>query len=220
MRPVFFCRLIREGRCLIAEKKQARLFLAQKFPCFAFTEESMKCLRGEAGQRRAFIDEMLTGPAKKTKEDFVRVLKEKRQLLKDIGQKRISLREGGETLEALNGLFIQKALPLIQERLKILQALFLSVQDISRAFFPSPPPRLDFVYAFSNEGEERKNSDPLFLLTEDLRKKKEREIQAGIPLFGPQKHDIRFFSMGGTPVSFAPAGNKGLSRFLLFCLIS
>ena len=198
-------------------KKSSPLFLAKKFPCFAFTEESMKCLRGEPSQRRAFIDEMLSGKEIKNKEDFIKVLNEKRRLLKNIKQELLPFREGQKTLAALNEIFLQKALLLTQARIEALKALFLSVQGIRSAFFSSPVPQLGFSYSFSDEGESNRQSKNLLsLLAEDINKKKEREIQAGIPLSGPQKHDIRFLFNGRDSRVFC---SKGQQRAFVLSLV-
>lgn len=198
-------------------KKAGPHFLVKKFPCFAFTEESMRCLRGESAKRRAFIDEMLIGSDVKNREDFTKILNEKRKLLKDIKQGLLPLQEGKKTLQALNELFIQKALLLTQARLKVLNALFLSVQEIKSSFFSAPPPQLDFSYSFSDEGERIKEQDLFSLLAKDMHKKKEREIQAGIPLSGPQKHDIRFLFNGKDSRVFCSKGQQRAFVLSLIC---
>ena len=202
---------------LYCGKKVSPSFLAHKFPCFAFTEENMKCIRQGPDQRRIFIDEMLEiGVPKQAKESFNRVLKEKRTLLKDAKQGLLSLEEAYKVLEALNPIFLQNSVQLVEERLKILKKTFSNLKILKQEFFKESSPQLSFSYYLSKNKPFLKETKLLPSMQEDLKKKQALELQAGIPLSGPQKHEIYFLFNGKDSRFFC---SKGQQRLFLLALL-
>ena len=190
-------------------KKIGQPFLLKKFPNFVFTEESMKCIRQGFDQRRSFVDEMLgVGHQKQVKEDFNRVLKEKQKLLKSVKKEMLSVKEAEKVLEALNYNFLQLSVQLVQERLKVLKNLFISLADVKKEFFKAPYPYLDFSYCLSRDQELSENVNILSTLEKDLRQKRELEIQVGSVLSGPQRHEIYFLFNGEDSRVFCSKGEQ------------
>ena len=190
-------------------KKKGYSFLARKFPSFVFTEASMKCIRQGFDQRRTFIDEMLSlEDQRQVKEEFNQVLKQKKILLKNIKQGILSFKEADQTLEALNYKFLHCSFQLVQARLKLLNRLFSSVGDLRGEFFKAPLPELSFSYTFRKEQNLNERPDIFLFLKEDLKRKKKLEMQLGIPLSGPQKHEIRFLFNGEDSRTFCSKGEQ------------
>ena len=95
----------------------------------------MRCIRQGSDQKRAFVDEMLGfGYQKQIKEDFNRVLKEKKRFLKSVKQGLLSVREADRVLTALNHNFLHLSFKLVQERLKVLKNLFEPLVDLRKSF--------------------------------------------------------------------------------------
>ena len=199
-------------------RKVGPLFLSKKIPCFVFTEASVKCIRQGAGERRAFIDEMLSGRQKQEKSLFQQVLQQKQTLLKDFKKGRVSLNELERTLSALNPQFLKQSFILVQARLKRLIQLFSSAQKLRQEFFKGPQPQLSFSYLLNENQELNEDLEIFKLLEEDLNKKKAQEIQAGFPLSGPQKHEIFFLFNGEDSRIFCSKGEQ--RAYMLVLLLS
>ena len=202
---------------LYCGKRVTPSFLVKKFPGFVFTETSMKCIRQGPEQRRAFVDELLCfGEQRKIRGKFNRILKQKSQLLKSIKKGLLSAKEADKTLETLNSQFLQSSFLLVQERIKVLHNLFFNLGHLKEFFFKSPVPALDFSYRFSEDQELKDCTDIFSLLKEDLRRCKKMEVQTGMFLSGPQRHDIRFLFNTEDSRTFC---SKGEQRAFILSLL-
>ena len=194
---------------LYCGKKTTPLFLIKKFPSFVFTESSVKCIRQGPDQRRAFVDEMLCiGKQKQIKEEFNQILKQKKAFLKNMQREQPFSRETYGTLKALNYKFLQSSFCLVQERLKLLEKLFSSLEILKKDFFKEPVPELSFSYNFLDHKNLKSDTDIFLFLEEDLKQKEKLEIQKGIPFCGPQKHDICFLFNGEDSRTFCSKGEQ------------
>lgn len=200
-------------------KKTSPLYLSRKIPAFVFTEESMKSIRQGPDQRRAFIDEMFYSESeKKAKRDFYKILIQKKRLLKSIKQGKLSVKEGEKHLSVLNIKFLQLSHIFVKKRLELLKALFSDLDLVKGDFFKEPKLDLAFSYYISQQKYSKKTSSLLFYwMEEDLKKKKELEIQTGSLLSGPQRHDIRFLFNGEDSRTFC---SKGEQRALILSLLA
>ena len=199
------------------EKKVGQSFLLKRFPCFAFTEESMKCIRQGHEQRRAFIDEMLEfDNCKQIKEKFSRVLREKKTLLKEFKRGVISFKETDKILTVLNSTFLNYSFKLVQERLRILDNIFSYLENLKEEFFKPPLPKLGFSYCLSKKKNVSKNEDIFSLMKEDLKQKREMELNTGTVLSGPQKHEIYFLFNDEDSRAFC---SKGEQRIFILSLL-
>ena len=104
----------------------------------------------------------------------------------------------------------------MQARLSKLNSLFSSVENLRGEFFKAPLPKLSFSYAFREKQNLNGRPDIFLLLKEDLKRKKEMEMQLGIPLSGPQKHEIHFFFNGKDSRTFC---SKGEQRAFVLALL-
>lgn len=197
-------------------KKVSSDFLKKRFSCLVFTEESMKCLRLGPEQRRNFIDNMLEkNDSKRIKKQFSNILAEKRSLLKNFKKGIISFREASQILETLNQKFLTSSVYLVKERLNFLEKLFFHLKEIKYEFFGEKIPELSFNYFFSKEKRMLDDSWIEFM-KEDLVKKKDLELQSGIPLSGPQKHEIQFLFNNKDSRFFC---SKGQQRLFLLSIL-
>ena len=218
-------------------KKVPLAFLSQKFPCFVFTEESVKCIRLGPDQRRAFVDGLLSQKDQKSLlEPLHRLLRGKARLLKDMGSSSpvaptpspvsspvsplvsspvssfaLRAEESSKTLSVLNSQIFQKSLLLARARLKTLNSLFSSLQSsMEESFFSKPFPELAYGYYISGKEIRGDGSNLQPLLEEDFEKKKDLELRALQPLFGAQKHEIRFLFNGKDSRFFCSKGEQRL----------
>lgn len=201
-------------------KKTRVSYLEQKFPAFVFIEDDMKCIRGGADQRRTFVDEMLNfGYSKQIKDNFNQILKQKRKLLKDFKQGFLSFKETDTMLQAVNVKFLDCSLQLVKERLRILKKIFSPLDNLKQEFFTPPLPQLRFSYTIFEDRKAREvdqNVDIHSLLDKDIKNKHKEELQTGLVLSGPQKHEIQFLFNGKDSRVFC---SKGEQRTFILSLL-
>ena len=199
-------------------KKTKPAFLLRKFPCFVFTESSLKCIRQGPSERRNFVEEFFVLPwQNQSSSDFDRILKQKKQLLKDYKKGVIQDSDFSIALNALNRKFLEVSQSLVQARLETLKRLYISVQKTAHHFFKEPAPVLSFSYLVKENKPLKADSNIFSALEEDLNRKKKQEIQAGIPLSGPHRHEIQFLFNGEDSRIFCSKGQQRsyiLSLFL------
>ncbi len=201
---------------LCSGKKISPLALARRFPALVFTEEKMQAIRQGPGERRAFADEMLAGnEGGKALSRLKKSLREKSSLLQSFKRGDISPSEARAALSALNGVFLQAAIPAVQARLKALEELFAGASQISPKFFPKRE-SLGFSYLIAGENIRENPGRAPLLMERGLGQKLDRELQFGRPLSGPQKHDIVFLMGGRDSRAFC---SKGQQRLLIFSLL-
>ena len=178
---------------LYCGKKTNTRFLFEKFPCFVFTENSLKCIRQGPGERRSFIEEFFSSSKQKqTKLSFEKILKQKNQLLKNYKKALISESDFLSFLKTLNEKFLNSSCALVQARLEVLDRLYSSLPDIAPHFFKEPKPSLAFSYLTEGNKAIKKRENTLALLTEELNQRTKQEIQAGACLSGPHRHEVKF----------------------------
>ena len=118
---------------------------------------------------------------------------------------------------ALNTKILREAYALTKARLNTLNRLYSSLEQIKKSFFKDSLTKLDFDY-FSEEGKSLKKERDIFsILKKNLEQKKNQELLAGIPLFGPQRHEIKLLFNGEDSRTFCSKGQQRsyvLSLFL------
>ena len=216
----FFCSKARlKKELMYCGKKVGASFFQDRFPCFVFTENNLKCIRQGPGERRNFIEELFSSPFEnQAKSSFERVLIQKKQLLKSYKKGLIQEKDFLNLLKALNEKFLKSSYILIQARLNILNRLYSTVQKISSHFFEEPAPHLDFDYLTEENESLKKETDILSLLKEELNKKINQEILAGTPLSGPHRHEIKFLFNGEDSRIFCSKGQQ--RSYVLSLLLS
>ena len=196
-------------------KKVSPYFLSKKFPLFVFTEQSLKAIRQGPQERRDFIDQILVGRGEKEAlVSFLRILKEKNQLLKSFKKDEISGGDFEKTLEVLNQQFLQKAFVLTQARLTLLKEILKNIHKVSSKFFENP---VELGVKYQIHGRDiLKEETCLSVLKEDMKNKQEIEKQVASCLSGPHKHEIIFLYNNQDSRSYC---SQGQQRTLLLALL-
>ena len=207
-----------KSEILYCGKKKKPAFLIDRFPCFVFTESSLKCIRQGPGERRNFVEGcFFSSQQNQAKNSFDKLLKQKNQLLKNYKKDLILKADFLSFLETLNKSFLKASYDLVQARLETLDRLYSALPDITAYFFKEPKPFLSFRYLTEGNKALKKDSDILSLLKEELDKRTRQEIQAGVSLSGPHRHEISFLFNKEDSRSFCSKGQQRsyvLSLFL------
>ena len=228
---------------LYCGKKVRNSSLFKRFPCFVFTEASLKCIRQSSYERREFIESLFyTDEQLKAKKEFYQILNQKKQLLKNYKKDLIKEKDFKELFSIINLAFLEKSKKISMARWDILSQWYQFLPEISQAFFNSKP-ELSFSYRIkeklpveltfnSTERKLEQDKDDQSLdvqqkresqkqnffkyLEKDLFDKAELEMQTGLLLSGPQKHEILFLFNNEDSRSFCSKGQQRAYVLSLF----
>lgn len=175
-----------------------------------FAPEDLALVRGDPGERRRFLDELLVTRAPRlagVRADYDKVLRQRSALLKTAGSARHAGRDGAElsTLDIWDGHLARHGAQLLASRLDALAALApWVVYGYERLAPGSHPISLRYRGSLGDvlpEPAEGRPADPdeleAALLTE-LARVRDQEIERGVCLVGPHRDDVEL-SLGGTP---------------------
>jgi len=209
-------------------KKVRSSFFVKKYPCFVFTESSLKCLRQGPNERRDFIENLFYKEEPLgIKKEFYQVLAQKRQLLKNYKKELIKEKDFLSLFKVLNRKFLEKSKQMVQARVNLLNEIFKFLEHIGDSFFGNKPCldicykiKENYTHQINKNSIEQKNSMESFLLAVelDLKEKEPLEINLGIPLSGPQKHELIFLFNGEDTRSFCSKGQQ--RAYMLSLLLS
>ena len=196
-------------------KKTSFSYLKKEFPVLVFTEEDVNAIKGASDQRRRLVDRFLifNGQGNKVK-TFGKTLKEKASLLRSYKKGLCSLVETKKTLEVLNDLFLEHSTELLKERFSYLVTACERLKNLSLTLLPADS-EIDFKYFISSE-EAKCPEEASLEMKSQLKERFSLELEAGIPLVGPQRHKILFLFNGKNSRTFC---SQGQQRALILSLL-
>jgi DNA replication and repair protein RecF len=178
-----------------------------------FAPEDLALVKGDPGERRRFLDELLTATAPRyagVRADYERVLKQRTALLKSAGSKgnlRGAAREAmTSTLDAWDAQLARAGAPLLAGRMRLVAALRPHLTAAYEAVSGGPAGEASGMNyrssAFQNDGFD----DVSALETAPLEKAlltalsgvRASELDRGVCLVGPHRDDLEL-SVGGLP---------------------
>ncbi len=158
-----------------------------------FAPEDLALVKGDPGERRRFLDELLTARAPRfagVRADYDRVLKQRNALLKSaVQQRRAASAELLATLEVWDTHLAQVGAELLGARLELVSALSPLVAKAYSELAPSGGAGLE--YRCSREGELSTDRGELveFLLT-GLAEARRQELARGTSVVGPHRDEL------------------------------
>jgi DNA replication and repair protein RecF len=173
-----------------------------------FAPEDLALVKGDPGERRRFLDELLTATAPRyagVRADYERVLKQRTALLKSAGSKghlRGAARESmASTLDAWDAQLARAGAPLLAGRLRLVAALRPHVTAAYEAVSGGPSGEACALsYRASVEGagpgEEAAGLETAMLKA--LAGARASELDRGVCLVGPHRDELEL-SIGGLP---------------------
>ena len=188
-----------EKTLLLNQKKVSALQLRKLFPIVIFSPESLSVIKESDEQRRNLLDEVLLslgGISADSVKEYRKVLKTRNRVLRDFRDPEKSVANLDALLQSLNPLFLNAAVQLTLQRLRLLENLQTPMrqcaQRIIEANSPSPVDiSVDYVIS-----DQKVTDFSAELLMDTLRKRllelEAAERSSGTSLVGPHKHDIRF----------------------------
>ncbi|MEV0846062.1 DNA replication/repair protein RecF [Streptomyces sp. NPDC049954] len=159
-----------------------------------FAPEDLALVKGDPGERRRFLDELLTARHPRmagVRSDYERVLKQRNTLLKSAA---LARRHGGRTLD-LSTLDIwdqhlaRAGAELLAHRLDLIATLQPLADKAYEQLAPGGGPVL-LEYKASAPGTAHSREDLYGQLLESLAEVRKQEIERGVTLVGPHRDDL------------------------------
>ncbi|MDX2703105.1 DNA replication/repair protein RecF [Streptomyces sp. NBC_00510] len=162
-----------------------------------FAPEDLALVKGDPGERRRFLDELLTARAPRlagVRSDYERVLKQRNTLLKSAAMAR---RHGGRgadlsTLDIWDQHLARAGAELLAQRLDLTQALQPLADKAYEQLAPGGGPVvLEYRSSIGERIAGASGREQLYgLLLEALGEARKQEIERGVTLVGPHRDDL------------------------------
>ncbi|SDI83772.1 DNA replication and repair protein RecF [Frankineae bacterium MT45] len=184
-----------------------------------FAPEDLSVVRGDPGERRRFIDDLLVQRSPRfaaVRADYERVLKQRAALLKSAGAARRSGRTGDlSTLDVWDAHLATHGSQLIAARLSLLDALapevLTSYASVARA---SEPLTMTYVHSVGTLDPAERDSGVIeAALQGELVRVRAQELERGVNLIGPHRDDLEL-RLGALPVRGYASHGEGWSAAL------
>ncbi len=192
-------------------KKASGTQLSREFPIVLFSPESLSSIKEGPEFRRALIDEALithSAPAAEVLKEFKKCLRTRNRVLKDWKKGLTTKPHATQLLESLDGIFLPLAAELTCLRMQALQAMETELRSAFGAVLESRE-TVEVEYVMSqkkiNHWDRSMVMDAMHHRTQELRS---RELESGMTLVGPHRHDIRFLFAGKDSRYFCSQGQQ------------
>lgn len=181
-------------------KKTSYLKLLQTFQVVIFSPESLFIIKDGPEARRKAIDDLILFFYPKDLDilsNFVKILRTRNKILKNIRENTVSYQEGTKLLESLEPSFLNLSAVLTNIRLKVIRDIEPFIRSTLDGIFKTVDTQFSLEYVISGQILKEESKDEIYgLLSNRLTNLKDAEIQAGVSLVGPHKHDINFIYEG------------------------
>jgi DNA replication and repair protein RecF len=158
-----------------------------------FSPEDLILVKGDPGQRRYFLDELLVQKSSSyagIKTDYERVLKQRNALLKSAGPaRRNNLDSVLSTLDIWNEQLINFGSQIILARHQIINELLPYVSKSYAELAPSSK-ALNITYLPNVSAENMTLNDLVAAMKQKLQERQQDELDRGLTLVGPHRDDL------------------------------
>jgi len=161
-----------------------------------FSPEDLILVKGDPGQRRYFLDELLVQKSSSyagIKTDYERVLKQRNALLKSAGPaRRNNLDSVLATLDIWNEQLINFGSQIILARHQIINELLPYVSKSYAELAPNSK-ALNITYLPNVSAENMTLTDLVTAMKQKLQERQQDELDRGLTLVGPHRDDMEIF---------------------------
>ncbi|MER6525431.1 DNA replication/repair protein RecF [Streptomyces sp. NPDC001508] len=160
-----------------------------------FAPEDLALVKGDPGERRRFLDELITARVPRmagVRSDYERVLKQRNTLLKSAA---LARRHGGRagtdlsTLDVWDQHLARAGAELLAQRLDLIAAIEPLADKAYEQLAPGGGP-VAMEYKPSAPGEAHTREELYGQLTAALAEARKQEIERGVTLVGPHRDDV------------------------------
>lgn len=212
----FQCRFVSDSkakRFFVNEKKVSSTKLNQLFSSILFSPESLAAIKEGPEQRRDLIDDFLSSQNSamvKLLGDYKKIIRTRNKLLKDYRNGNLDFKIFQDVLGSLDKNYLYLGTQLSYARVCALRELMpYIVKAMTYISDLDQNVEISVDYLISSESaidwNENQVYDALLARYNDLKK---AEIEAGVSLVGPHKHDIQFLYSGQDSRYFCSQGQQ------------
>lgn len=188
-----------------------------------FAPEDLALVKGDPGERRRFLDELITARSPRmagVRSDYERVLKQRNTLLKTAA---LARRHGGRsmdlsTLDVWDQHLARAGAELLAQRLDLVAALQPLADKAYEQLAPGGGP-IALEYKPSAPGEAHTREDLYAQLMAALAEARKQEIERGVTLVGPHRDDL-ILKLGQLPAKGYASHGESWSYALALRLAS
>lgn len=171
-----------------------------------FAPEDLALVRGDPGERRRFLDELLTIRYPRyasVRSDYDRVLKQRSALLKTARNGRSDL----STLDVWDGHLARTGAALLAGRLDLVAAIAVPAMEAFAEVAPtSDPIALAYRSSVAFPATSAAELEPLLL--DELARVRRQELERGVCLVGPHRDDLELLLGPGPAKGYASHGES------------
>ncbi|AQS68666.1 DNA replication/repair protein RecF [Streptomyces pactum] len=188
-----------------------------------FAPEDLALVKGDPGERRRFLDELITARSPRmagVRSDYDRVLKQRNTLLKSAA---LARRHGGRTmdlstLDVWDQHLARAGAELLAQRLDLIAAVQPLADKAYERLAPGGGP-VALEYKSSAPGEAHTREDLFEQLMAALAEARKQEIERGVTLVGPHRDDL-LLKLGQLPAKGYASHGESWSYALALRLAS
>ncbi|MEU1191977.1 DNA replication/repair protein RecF [Streptomyces sp. NPDC005859] len=188
-----------------------------------FAPEDLALIKGDPGERRRFLDELITARSPRmagVRSDYERVLKQRNTLLKSAA---LARRHGGRsmdlsTLDVWDQHLARVGAELLAQRLDLVAAIQPLADKAYEQLAPGGGP-VALEYKSSAPGEAHRREDLYGQLMAALADVRKQEIERGVTLVGPHRDDV-ILKLGQLPAKGYASHGESWSYALALRLAS
>lgn len=193
-------------------KSTSTAVVARQFPIVLFSPESLSAIKEGPDERRKLVDDVVithSAASIKVLKDFRRAMKTRNRILKDYKRGTGSRTQALALLESLDSSYLPLATELTVERLKALSALHADFRTAVAYLLDMPDVDISVEYVISGRDARLwERAELLSAMHNRSLELRERELETGVSLVGPQRHDIRFLFTGKDSRFFCSQGQQ------------
>lgn len=180
----------------INEKKSKPTIAQENFPLVLFSPESLSAIKEGPEVRRNLVDDLIAFVYPEKTHllyDFKKILMQRNKILRDF---RDGIQRDGPhlaVLESLTEIFLRLAAELSSLRVKSLEILTPLLSETLKSIMNSQNVDISVDYVMSGQRANELSYDQIYnALREREQQLRPAELESGVSLVGPHKHDISF----------------------------
>ena len=206
----FHAHLIKSSK--LNGKKTSSLKLLQKFSVVIFSPETLFVIKNGPEIRREFLDDLSLFFYPQDADimlKFIKTLRTRNKVLKDIKEDIISYQEGMRLIESLNPSFLDLSSAIVDMRIKTIKNIEPFVISTLSHIFQKKQVDFFLEYSINQKVLDKVTKDDIFyILSNRMSDLRDIEVKVGTSLVGPHKHDINFIYEGKNARFYCSQGQQ------------
>jgi DNA replication and repair protein RecF len=203
---------VSKKRVLVNDRPRGAAWMAAQFPVVLFSPESLQVIKSGPDERRQLIDELVISvnpQASRVIADFKHALRARNVALRNFKNADAGLEATQTLLDSMHGPFLERATALTLARLRAIQEISPHLQEVYSHLNGQKNVNISVDYLISGHQQNLPVFDQIYnALQNRIWELRSAELESGLSLVGPHKHDIRFILDGQDTRFFCSQGQQ------------